>query len=88
MVTKLFATKLGDYNIPVFELRPGIIETDMTAGVKEKYDDLFRKGLSIQRRWGTAEDVGKAVASLLRGDFPYSTGQVIMVEGGMSIDRL
>ena len=88
MVTKLFASKLGDYNIPVYEVRPGIIDTDMTSGVKDKYDKLFKEGLSVQRRWGTAEDVGKAVAALLRQDFPYSTGQVIMVEGGMTIDRL
>jgi NAD(P)-dependent dehydrogenase (short-subunit alcohol dehydrogenase family) len=88
MVTKLFATKLGDFDIPVYEVRPGIIDTDMTSGVKEKYDQLFNEGLSIQRRWGTSDDVGKAVAALLRNDFSYSTGQVIMIEGGMTIGRL
>jgi NAD(P)-dependent dehydrogenase (short-subunit alcohol dehydrogenase family) len=88
MATQLWATRLGEFNIPVYEVRPGIIETDMTAGVKEKYDKLFSEGLTIQRRWGTPEDVGKAVVSLARGDLPYSTGQVVMVDGGLTIQRL
>ncbi len=88
MVTKLLASRLGTHNIPVYEVRPGIIETDMTSGVKEKYDKLFSQGLSIQSRWGKTEDVGKTVVALVRGDLPYSTGQVIMVDGGMSIQRL
>lgn len=88
MVTQLFATRLGQNGIPVYEVRPGIIETDMTSTVKEKYDKLFADGLAVQSRWGYPDDVGKAVAGLVRGDFPYSTGQVIMVDGGMTMQRL
>lgn len=88
MVTQLFAVRLGDFNIPVYEVRPGIIKTDMTAGVQEKYDRLFAEGIAVQKRWGLSEDVGRAVAALAKGDFPYSTGQVIMVDGGLSIPRL
>ncbi|HET9276853.1 MAG TPA: 3-ketoacyl-ACP reductase [Flavitalea sp.] len=88
MVTQLFATRLGEYNIPVYEVRPGIIHTDMTAGVTEKYDKLIDAGLTIQKRWGESDDVGKAVAALALLYFPYSTGQVIMVDGGMTISRL
>ncbi|MEO8416697.1 MAG: 3-ketoacyl-ACP reductase [Ginsengibacter sp.] len=88
MATQLFAIRLGEYNIPVFEVRPGIIKTDMTSGVKEKYDKLIEDGLCIQKRWGEPEDVGKVVASLAKGDFAYSTGQVIMVDGGLTIPRL
>jgi 3-oxoacyl-[acyl-carrier protein] reductase len=88
MATQLFAVRLGEYNIPVFEVRPGIIATDMTAGVKEKYDKLISEGLTVQSRWGFPEDVGKAVAALAKGDFPYSTGQVIMVDGGLTLPRL
>jgi len=88
MATQLWATRLGEFNIPVYEVRPGVIETDMTTGVKEKYDKLLGEGLAIQRRWGTPEDVGKAVVSLARGDLPYSTGQVVMVDGGLTIQRL
>jgi 3-oxoacyl-[acyl-carrier protein] reductase len=88
MMTKLFAARLGDANIPVYEVRPGVISTDMTAGVKEKYDKLINDGLFIERRWGTPEDIGKIVAALARGDIPYSTGQVIQADGGMGIRRL
>ena len=88
MMTQLFATRLGAEGIPVYEVRPGVIKTDMTAGVTEKYDQLIAGGLFVQPRWGVPEDVGKAVASLARGDFPYSSGQVIMVDGGMTIPRL
>jgi len=88
MATQLFAVRLGEFNIPVFEVRPGIIRTDMTAGVKEKYDKLIEEGLMVQPRWGEPEDVGKVVASLAKGDFMYSTGQVIMVDGGLTIPRL
>ena len=88
MVTKLYAARLGEYNIPVYEIQPGVIQTDMTAGVQEKYDQLFRDGMAVQARWGYPEDIGKAAAALARGDFPYSTGQVIMVEGGMTLQRL
>jgi len=88
MVTQLFATRLGQDEIPVYEVRPGIIATDMTSTVKEKYDKLFAEGLSVQPRWGYPDDVAKAVAGLVRGDFPYSTGQVFMVDGGMTMQRL
>ena len=88
MMTQLFAVRLGEYNIPVFEVRPGVIRTDMTSGVTEKYDRLIKEGLSLQRRWGKPEDVGRVVASLARGDLAYSTGQVIQVDGGMTLGRL
>lgn len=88
MATQLFATRLGEYDIPVYEVRPGVTMTDMTSVVKEKYDRLLAEGLAVQKRWGYPEDVGKAVASLLRGDFPYSTGQVIMIDGGLTLPRL
>jgi NAD(P)-dependent dehydrogenase (short-subunit alcohol dehydrogenase family) len=88
MTTQLFATRLGEFNIPVFEVRPGVISTDMTAGAKEKYDKLIGEGLTVQRRWGLPDDVGRAVAALASGSFPYSTGQVIMVDGGLTISRL
>ncbi|RDC63090.1 3-ketoacyl-ACP reductase [Adhaeribacter pallidiroseus] len=88
MATQLFAARLGEYNIPVYEVRPGIIKTDMTAGVTEKYDKLIAEGLTVQERWGEALDVGKAVAALATGYFPYSTGQVIMVDGGLTLPRL
>ena len=88
MVTQLLATRLGAEGIPVFEVRPGVIKTDMTAVVTEKYDRLIAEGLCVQPRWGYPEDIGKAVASLVRGDFPFSTGQVVMVDGGLTIPRL
>ena len=88
MVTQLFAVRLGEYSIPVYEVRPGLIQTDMTSGVKEKYDKLLEEGLCVFSRWGTPNDVGKAVASLAEGELPYSTGQVIMIDGGMTIQRL
>jgi 3-oxoacyl-[acyl-carrier protein] reductase len=88
MATQLFAVRLGEYDIPVFEVRPGIIQTDMTSGVREKYDQLIGEGLCVQKRWGEPKDVGKVVASLTKGDFMYSTGQVIMVDGGLTIPRL
>ena len=88
MATKLWATRLGEFNIPVYEVRPGIIKTDMTSGVAAKYDNLLSSGLTIQPRWGSPEDVGLAVAALARGDFPYSSGSVFMVDGGLSVRRL
>jgi NAD(P)-dependent dehydrogenase (short-subunit alcohol dehydrogenase family) len=87
MVTQLLAVRLGEFDISVYEVRPGIISTDMTAGVKEKYDKLLNEGLSVQKRWGYPDDVGKAVSSLALGNFPYSTGQVIMVDGGLTLRR-
>ena len=88
MLTKLWAARLGEYGMPVYEIRPGIIRTDMTAGVTEKYDRLIADGLTIEPRWGTPEDVGRAVVTLARGDLPYATGNYIMIDGGMSVGRL
>jgi 3-oxoacyl-[acyl-carrier protein] reductase len=88
MMSQLFAARLGADGIPVYEVRPGVIKTDMTAGVTEKYDKLIANGLNIQPRWGFPEDIGKAVAALARGDFPFSTGQVVMVDGGLVVPRL
>ncbi|MCC6484695.1 MAG: 3-ketoacyl-ACP reductase [Armatimonadetes bacterium] len=88
MSSRLWSVRLAEYGINVYEIRPGIIATDMTSGVKDKYDALIEDGLLLQRRWGLPEDVGKAAAALVRGDFAYSTGQVIMVDGGFSISRL
>ena len=65
-----------------------MIKTDMTSVVKKKYDKLIADGLTLQKRWGYPDDIGKAVAALVRGDFPYSTGQVILVDGGMTVHRL
>ena len=88
MASLLWATRLADTGIAVYEVRPGIVRTDMTAGVAAKYDALIQQGLTLQKRWGTPQDVGKAVAMLARGDLPYSTGQVILVDGGLTIRRL
>lgn len=88
MVSKIFADRLAGSGIKVFELRPGIIQTDMTAKVKEKYDKLIAEGLIPQNRWGQPEDVGKAVASISQGNFDYSTGMVFEVSGGMNIQSL
>jgi 3-oxoacyl-[acyl-carrier protein] reductase len=88
MAARLFAARLAGDGIPVYEVRPGIIETDMTAGVKEAYDRRIADGLVPERRWGTPEDVGRAVAALLRGDVPYATGSIIAVDGGLSVPRL
>jgi NAD(P)-dependent dehydrogenase (short-subunit alcohol dehydrogenase family) len=88
MATKLWAVRLGEFGIPVFEVCPGVVMTDMTAGVREKYDRLIAGGLTVQPRWGHPDDIGKAVAMLVRGDLPYSTGQSIMVDGGLTLQRL
>ena len=88
MAARVFAARLAGDGIPVFEVRPGIIETDMTANVREAYDKRIADGLVPQGRWGTPEDVGRVVAALLRGDAPYATGSVIAVDGGLSLPRL
>ena len=88
MMTRLFAVRLAPLGINVYEVRPGVIASDMTAGVREKYDRLIAGGLTLQPRWGEPEDVGRAVAMLLAGDLAYSTGQVIQVDGGLEIQRL
>jgi NAD(P)-dependent dehydrogenase (short-subunit alcohol dehydrogenase family) len=88
MAARLFALRLASTGIPVFEVRPGIIETDMTAKVRDVYDQRIADGLVPERRWGQPEDVGRAVASLLRGDMPYATGTIIRVDGGLTIPAL
>ena len=88
MAARLWAVRLAEHGIPVSELRPGIIETDMSASVKEKYDLLINGGLTLERRWGQPQDIGRAVAALVRGELPYATGQVIVQDGGMTVGRL
>lgn len=88
MATQLWAARLGEFGIPVYEVRPGVIRTDMTSGVTEKYDKLISEGLTVEPRWGSPEDVGRAVAVLARGEMMYATGNVVMVDGGLTIQRL
>lgn len=88
MLTPLFAVRLAEHGIGVFEIRPGIIATDMTGPVKEKYDQLIANGLTPIKRWGTPEDVGRAVAAIASGAFPFSTGEVINVDGGFHLRTL
>ncbi len=88
MATRLWAVRLGEYDIPVYEIRPGIIRTDMTSGVQEKYDRLIGEGICVQKRWGMPGDVGKVAAAMATGSLPYATGQVVMVDGGLTIPRL
>ena len=88
MATKLWATRLAEFSIPVYEVRPGIIRSDMTAPVTEKYDKLIKDGLIPDARWGTPEDVGRAVTTLARGDLPYATGHTFTIDGGLTVPRL
>ncbi|MBQ4316603.1 MAG: 3-ketoacyl-ACP reductase, partial [Oscillospiraceae bacterium] len=88
MVTQLFADRLAEYDIPVFEVRPGIIKSDMTAGVLKKYEGMIENGLTPTKRMGETEDVAKCVKALLSGDFDFSTGQVINADGGFHMRRL
>jgi NAD(P)-dependent dehydrogenase (short-subunit alcohol dehydrogenase family) len=88
MASRLFAVRLAAEGIPVYEVRPGIIRTDMTAPVAGKYDRLIGEGLVPQGRWGLPEDVGRVVGALARGDAPYSTGAVVAVDGGLTLPRL
>jgi 3-oxoacyl-[acyl-carrier protein] reductase len=88
MATWLWAARLAEFEIPVYEIQPGVIRSDMTAGVTEKYDKLIAGGLTLDRRWGEPADVGRAVAALVRGDIPYATGQVLKIDGGMTIRTL
>lgn len=88
MAAQNFAVRLAEYGINVYEIRPGIIATDMTQAVKEKYDRLIGEGLLLQQRWGTPEDVGKAVLALADGYFDYATGAVIDIGGGLGVKRL
>jgi 3-oxoacyl-[acyl-carrier protein] reductase len=88
MASTIFADRLAEEGINVYEVRPGIIETDMTAKVKDKYDKLIAEGVIPQKRWGRPDDVSKAVASLARGDWPFSTGTIFEVSGGINIKSL
>jgi len=88
MMTALYAARLAEYGVNVYELRPGVIATDMTEGVKEKYDRMIEQGAWPIRRWGQPEDIGRAVAAIARGDFPYSTGEVINIDGGFHLRTL
>ena len=87
MATKLWAVRLADLGIPVYELRPGVIRSDMTSVVAAKYDRMIADGLTLQRRWGLPADVGRAVAMLAAGSLAYSTGQVINIDGGLTVER-
>jgi len=88
MLTPLFASRLAEFGINVYEIRPGVIATDMTGAVKEKYDKLIAEGLTPIQRWGTPEDIGRAVVAIARDAFPFSTGEVINVDGGFHLRRL
>ncbi len=88
MATQLWAARLGEHGIGVYEVRPGVIHTDMTAGVTEKYDKLLAEGLTVEPRWGEPEDVGRAVAALASGELTYATGNVINIDGGLTMQRL
>ncbi len=88
MMTEQFAVRLADSNIGVFEIRPGIIRTGMTSGVRDKYDALIEDGLLPIRRWGEPEDIARAVEAIVNGYLPYSTGEVINIDGGFHIRRL
>lgn len=88
MMTALFADRLAEHGINVYEIRPGIVATDMTSGVKDKYDDLIDGGLTPIRRWGQPQDVGRAVVAIAEGYLPFSTGEIINVDGGFHLQRL
>jgi NAD(P)-dependent dehydrogenase (short-subunit alcohol dehydrogenase family) len=88
MAAQLWASRLAGDGIQVYEVRPGIMNTDMTQAVAEKYDASIKAGLVPQLRWGTARDVGLAVTALIDGNFPYSTGTVIDIDGGLQLRTL
>jgi 3-oxoacyl-[acyl-carrier protein] reductase len=88
MSTQLFALRLAEYGIGVYEVRPGIIKTDMTEGVMAKYDKLMAEGLVPQNRWGFPEDIGKAVLSIAKADWAFSTGNIFMVDGALNLSKL
>ncbi len=89
MLTKLFALRLADAGVHVYEIRPGVIETDMTAGVKEMYTQRIEAGaVSPIRRWGQPEDIGKAIAALATGAIPFSTGDAFHVDGGFHVPKM
>ena len=88
MATQLWAHRLAEYGIAVYEVRPGVIRTDMSAPVAEKYDRLIAAGLTVENRWGMPDDVGRAVAMLARGELTYATGNVLNIDGGLTLRRL
>ena len=88
MITKLYADRLAEYNIGVFEIRPGVIATDMTLPVKDKYDKMISEGLTPTKRWGQPEDVARAVGAIAQGRLDFSTGSFINVDGGFHLRRL
>lgn len=88
MATRLWAMRLAEFGIDVYEVRPGVVSTDMTAAVKAKYDAMIAAGLTLENRWGTPGDIGRAVALLARGEMTYATGQVLTIDGGLSLPRL
>ena len=88
MATQLWAHRLAEHGIAVYEVRPGLIRTDMSAPVADKYDRLIAGGLTVENRWGTSEEVGRAVAMLARGELSYATGNVLNIDGGLTLRRL
>jgi 3-oxoacyl-[acyl-carrier protein] reductase len=88
MATRLYAVRLAEYGINVYEVRPGVVKTDMTASVQEKYEGMIQDGITPIARWGTPQDVGRAVAAIATGALPFSTGEVINVDGGFHLHRL
>jgi NAD(P)-dependent dehydrogenase (short-subunit alcohol dehydrogenase family) len=88
MMSQVLAVRLAEFNISVYEIQPGVIETDMTEKVKSIYQERIEKGLTLEPRMGQPEDIGKVVAALLRGDLPYATGQILALDGGMMVGRL
>jgi len=88
MATKLWASRLAEHGIDVYEVRPGIVGTDMTAEVTERYDYLIEHGLTLDKRWGTPDDIASVISVLARGDLPYATGQVLTIDGGLTVPRL
>jgi NAD(P)-dependent dehydrogenase (short-subunit alcohol dehydrogenase family) len=88
MATQLWAHRLAEYGIAVYEVRPGVIHSDMSDQVRDKYDRLIAAGLTVENRWGEPEDVGRAVAMLARGELTYATGNVLKIDGGLTLRRL
>jgi NAD(P)-dependent dehydrogenase (short-subunit alcohol dehydrogenase family) len=88
MASTVFADRLSQEGILVCEVRPGVVQTDMTTKMKDKYDRLIGEGLVPQKRWGFPEDIGKAVASIARGDWSFSTGMIFEISGGLNIHKL
>jgi NAD(P)-dependent dehydrogenase (short-subunit alcohol dehydrogenase family) len=88
MMSTVMAIKMAEFDIPVYEIRPGVIETDMIEAVRESYRKAVKSGFTLEQRMGMPEDIGKVAAALIRGDLPYSTGQIISVDGGMTVQRM